>query len=119
MTLRGRWQWRTLLYYEVHAQVGGKIAQLGARLIDASAKQMADAFFDRFSREVAPPPLAHTCRRNRMSNRGPRQHHSRCHPLRSARSRWCRVSRSACRCVAWIGGAIYLFMLLLILGSML
>ena len=47
----------TLLHYEVHAQVGGKIAQLGARLIDASAKQMADAFFDRFSREVAPPPL--------------------------------------------------------------
>src|SRR4029077_2345624 len=46
----------TLLYYEVHAQVGGKIAQLGARLIDASAKQMADAFFARFSREVAPPP---------------------------------------------------------------
>ena len=39
----------TLLRYEVHAQVGGKIAQLGARLIDATAKQMADAFFDRFS----------------------------------------------------------------------
>ncbi len=45
----------TLLSYEVHAQVGGKIAQLGARLIDASAKQMADAFFDRFSAQVAPP----------------------------------------------------------------
>jgi hypothetical protein len=40
----------------VHAQVGGKIAQLGARLVDASAKQMADAFFDRFSKEVAPAP---------------------------------------------------------------
>ena len=45
----------TLLRYEVHAQVGGKIAQLGARLIDATAKQMADAFFDRFSAQVAPP----------------------------------------------------------------
>ena len=42
----------TLLRYEVHAQVGGKIAQLGARLIDATAKQMADAFFDRFSGQV-------------------------------------------------------------------
>ena len=42
----------TLLRYEVTAQVGGKIAQLGARLIDASAKQMADAFFDRFSAQV-------------------------------------------------------------------
>ncbi len=39
----------TKLSYDVKAQVGGKIAQLGARLIDASAKQMADAFFDRFT----------------------------------------------------------------------
>ena len=45
----------TLLSYEVKAQVGGKIAQLGARLIDATAKQMADQFFDRFSAEVASP----------------------------------------------------------------
>jgi carbon monoxide dehydrogenase subunit G len=42
----------TLLRYEVNAQVGGKLAQLGARLIDATAKQMADAFFDRFSAHV-------------------------------------------------------------------
>ena len=42
----------TLLRYEVHAQVGGKLAQLGARLIDATAKQMADAFFTRFSAQV-------------------------------------------------------------------
>lgn len=49
----------TLLSYTVNAQVGGKIAQLGARLIDASAKQMAEAFFERFSKQVealAPPP---------------------------------------------------------------
>lgn len=45
----------TVLRYEVHAQVGGKIAQLGARLIDASAKQMADQFFDRFSARVGQP----------------------------------------------------------------
>ena len=44
----------TLLKYDVKAQVGGKIAQLGARLIDATAKQMTDAFFDRFSAIVAP-----------------------------------------------------------------
>src|SRR3954469_5008951 len=42
----------TLLNYAVNAQVGGKLAQLGGRLIDASAKQMADQFFDRFSRQV-------------------------------------------------------------------
>ncbi len=45
----------TLLNYTVNAQVGGKIAQLGARLIDASAKQMADSFFERFSNAVAGP----------------------------------------------------------------
>ncbi len=45
----------TLLTYDVKAQVGGKIAQLGARLIDATAKQMADAFFNNFSAAVAGP----------------------------------------------------------------
>lgn len=53
----------TLLTYDVKAQVGGKIAQLGARLIDASAKQMADAFFNNFSRivtEAEPQPVVDT-----------------------------------------------------------
>jgi carbon monoxide dehydrogenase subunit G len=45
----------TLLQYDVKAQVGGKIAQLGARLIDATSKQMADMFFDRFTAAVANP----------------------------------------------------------------
>ena len=42
----------TVLKYEVNAQVGGKLAQLGARLIDATAKQMAEQFFTKFSDEV-------------------------------------------------------------------
>ncbi len=42
----------TVMSYDVKAQVGGKIAQLGARLIDATAKQMADAFFNRFASAV-------------------------------------------------------------------
>lgn len=37
-----------LLGYSVQAQVGGKIAQLGQRLIDGAAKNMADDFFARF-----------------------------------------------------------------------
>jgi len=45
----------TLMAYDVKAQIGGKIAQLGARLIDATAKQMADAFFDRFAATVGAP----------------------------------------------------------------
>lgn len=44
----------TLLRYHVKAQVGGKMAQLGARLIDSTAKQMADQFFDRFAAQLTP-----------------------------------------------------------------
>ena len=44
----------TMLRYSVKAQVGGKMAQLGARLIDSTAKQMADQFFDRFAAALAP-----------------------------------------------------------------
>ena len=44
-----------LLTYDVQAQVGAKMAQLGARLIDASARQTADAFFTRFAELVAAP----------------------------------------------------------------
>jgi carbon monoxide dehydrogenase subunit G len=44
----------TVLRYNVKAQVGGKMAQLGARLIDSTAKSMADQFFDRFAAQVAP-----------------------------------------------------------------
>ncbi|MBP7241428.1 CoxG family protein [Amaricoccus sp.] len=46
----------TLLSYDVKAHVGGKIAQLGARLIDGFAKKMADGFFESFARAVEGPP---------------------------------------------------------------
>ena len=39
----------TNLIYEVEANVGGKIAQVGSRLIDMTAKKMADIFFGNFS----------------------------------------------------------------------
>ncbi len=39
----------TKLTYEVNANVGGKIAQVGSRLIDMTAKKMADIFFGKFS----------------------------------------------------------------------
>jgi carbon monoxide dehydrogenase subunit G len=44
----------TLLHYTVEAQVGGKLAQLGSRLIDTTAKSMADQFFTRFAEQVQP-----------------------------------------------------------------
>ncbi|MBY0337473.1 MAG: carbon monoxide dehydrogenase subunit G [Acetobacteraceae bacterium] len=48
----------TVLRYDVKAQVGGKMAQLGARLIDSTAKQMADQFFGRFAAQLTPAPVA-------------------------------------------------------------
>jgi carbon monoxide dehydrogenase subunit G len=42
----------TRLRYTAQATVGGKLGQIGGRLIDASAKQMADQFFVAFAREV-------------------------------------------------------------------
>ena len=44
----------TKLIYEVEANVGGKIAQIGSRLIDMTAKKMADTFFGKFSDLITP-----------------------------------------------------------------
>ena len=45
----------TTLHYEVKAQVGGKLAQIGSRLIDGAAAKIADDFFARFSERLATP----------------------------------------------------------------
>jgi len=58
----------TVLNYTADAQVGGKIAQIGARLIDGTARKLADEFFSKFSEVVgggaavsdATPPAAAT-----------------------------------------------------------
>jgi carbon monoxide dehydrogenase subunit G len=42
----------TVLRYKATAQVGGKLAQIGSRLIDSTAKKMADQFFGKFVQEV-------------------------------------------------------------------
>jgi len=42
----------TVLHYEVDAQIGGKLAQLGARLIDSTAKKLAGEFFASFGQVV-------------------------------------------------------------------
>ena len=47
----------TLLSYTVEASVGGKLGQIGGRLIDASAKKMADEFFAAFNAALTNPDL--------------------------------------------------------------
>lgn len=51
----------TVLHYTANAQVGGKIAQIGSRLVDMAAQKMATDFFERFNtalqeRYAAPEP---------------------------------------------------------------
>lgn len=45
----------TVLRYGVQAQVGGKLAQIGSRLIDATSRKMADEFFGKFMGVMSPP----------------------------------------------------------------
>jgi uncharacterized protein len=45
----------TLLAYDVEAKVGGKLAQLGSRVIDGFARKLADSFFERFQNEIEGP----------------------------------------------------------------
>jgi carbon monoxide dehydrogenase subunit G len=45
----------TLLHYDVEAKVGGKLAQLGSRVIDGFAKKMADQFFTNLKEQIEGP----------------------------------------------------------------
>jgi hypothetical protein len=110
----------TVLRYEVHAQVGGRIAQLGARLIDATAKQMADAFFDRFSNEVAPAAPPEQLFPSAPSEEVARPVLPR-PPQPPGISVFALIPREpmGLPLAAWVGGAIYLFLLVMILGSLL
>ena len=118
----------TLLRYEVNAQVGGKLAQLGARLIDATAKQMAEQFFTKFSAEVqklvpvepvpepvAAPVVAAPVDRTDPSDVKPP-------PVRppSAVSPLALIPREAfgLPIMGWVGIALFAGMAALMLGSM-
>ena len=48
----------TVLRYSASGQVGGKLAQIGSRLIDATARKMADEFFTRFVGVMSPESAA-------------------------------------------------------------
>src|SRR5258708_1510224 len=47
---------KTRLAYDVKASVGGKLAQIGSRLVDAAAKKVADDFFRNFNAKVGAAP---------------------------------------------------------------
>jgi uncharacterized protein len=47
----------TQLSYDVQAQIGGKLAQIGSRLVDGAAAKMADDFFERFVAQFPAPEV--------------------------------------------------------------
>ena len=49
---------KTKLSYDVKASVGGKLAQIGSRLVDAAAKKIADEFFKNFNEKMSAPPAS-------------------------------------------------------------
>jgi hypothetical protein len=112
----------TLLRYDVNAQVGGKLAQLGGRLIDATAKQMADAFFDRFSKQVqAMSPVTTGAEAEVAGGQGVADPAVMASEPAPSISVWSLIPREpfGLPLVAWIGGGVFIIMVLLILGSML
>jgi carbon monoxide dehydrogenase subunit G len=76
----------TRLTYKATASVGGKLAQIGSRLIDGVAKKMSDDFFARFNATVAPAAVTETA------------------PTRRRDLRW-----------AWVAGGIFLLLVILFL----
>jgi len=56
VTLAPAPQDQTTLTYVAKAQVGGKLAQIGSRLIDGAAAKLADEFFEKFGAQFAPVP---------------------------------------------------------------
>lgn len=108
----------TLLRYEVHAQVGGKIAQLGARLIDATAKQMADAFFTKFAAQVAtvPPTIMADGESGLIAEAGEAMEVAAAE-VRVSLMDLIPKEPMGFPIVAWIGGALFLVIFVAIFGS--
>ncbi|HET9670701.1 MAG TPA: carbon monoxide dehydrogenase subunit G [Casimicrobiaceae bacterium] len=56
VTLAPEGEQHTALTYAAKAQIGGKLAQIGSRLVDGAAAKLVDDFFARFIERVAPAP---------------------------------------------------------------
>ncbi len=61
----------TLLSYDLDAKVGGKLAQIGSRLVDGTARKMADEFFAAFKAEVEGEPASPPAERDAGAAQAP------------------------------------------------
>lgn len=92
----------TILHYKVNANVGGKLAQIGSRLIDSTAKKLSDDFFGKFAEVVAAGP----------ASAAPAAEEARAAPALPAAAS--TESAKGLSPVVWIGGLIVVVILLLI-----
>ena len=92
----------TLLKYTVNAMVGGKLAQIGSRLIDATAKKMAADFFSRFAEIIASLPVADEAIGDPAS----------------APPQATGEEQSGLRATIWVGGIVLAVFILLIIFSL-
>ncbi len=108
----------TVLDYAVQAQVGGKIAQLGARLVDATAKSMADAFFNRFVAEVAATPPGELASEGLVGAAAALAERPQ-PPSPAALGMMSLIPREPLGFprVAWVGGVIFLLIFILIFSA--
>lgn len=89
----------TLLTYKATASVGGKLAQIGSRLIDGVAKKMSDDFFIRFNKTVAPAEISAGAASTAQPGSTPATQ-----PAKFAVPAW-----------AWIGGSVLVLLIVLYL----
>ncbi len=111
----------TVLTYAVQAEVGGKMAQLGARLIDSTAKSLADTFFNNLTKELTLQMAPST---ERSFPSAPSEAVIPVSPAaipRSAVSMWSMIPPDPMGypMAAWIGGALWLCILFLVVGPLL
>lgn len=101
----------TLLSYEVNASVGGKLAQIGSRLVDGTAKKLSGEFFENFSRIVAGPSESEEAEMAEKAFEGAEE----AAPLPSGHPYPEELSQKrGLSPVAWIAGLVVLVILLLI-----
>lgn len=70
----------TKLSYQVKANVGGKLAQIGSRLVDAAAKKLAQEFFNAFNAKVASENPGHGSLAHSNDHADEHEHHDDAHP---------------------------------------
>lgn len=98
----------TLLKYSVHANVGGKLAQIGSRLIDATAKKMANTFFSQFSEIIS------TAQNAIDTGSDPKTHETSDYPSKSTHA----DPTTGLSPFVWVGGLVTITFFILLAFSM-